>query len=701
MGGSSQTGGSDVKWSHVDLIKYLVSVWPDVPKQDRERLQDTPVCPSEEALSDQLFRISDLYEPSEALRRLGLRTLRWPGVYTPGSKEGRLLAALGLRNAPPCDDLIQIIANAGQSKNSALQKFAFGFFIENYQSKGYDKAVLSDVKVPFLPVEGSDKLCTPSDCFTNEGSRLLRFELLRSDLHRHALQFGVQPDPPIERANRSLIRKPPSSTRQARETFGYMASRIGHITKQHAATLGVANIVPVSTSNEDRMRFLSPHDCFLGDDRDFGKIFDFVDFGTKANAFLLHCGSKHRPETIDVARLIVEQPGKFWGFGVPKYMDTLILLSRAWDTLKEDKRLVEKMKQSPFLLASKELTDSTENDVEAEEGESGPKVWQLSKPADIVVIDHPPNYQIFKAHVIAAPQQDDALEDMYLALGSPYLGSLITQRQNLGNPAADQSAAFKLRDLIRERAPLYFHNYQKERIRHDAQWLEKQLNVEARGRITVRMWLKGHEVPHEESKTAALHRASSGSYSLMVTPDYDILQVSQVVSSLLLHRSKWDDETVLERLLGSSLNGLQRRGVNVGKILRQKEKEQKAAQETYEQLRIEQERRAQEDRDALQQQLRSQRGPTDDDEPESMPGGFPDATGSEERQEPESFLEGIGKRFGFDFGRKPRAPLAGNENGQDQATTMDTTEVKGDPTPAGSNPAPGGRQNDRDKMNAV
>ncbi|KAL8872034.1 MAG: hypothetical protein Q9174_002267 [Haloplaca sp. 1 TL-2023] len=713
MGRSSQTGDSDGKWSHVDLIKYLVGVWPDVPKQDRERLQKTPVCPSEEALSDQLFRISDLYEPSEALRRLGLRTLRWPGVYVPGSKEGRLLAALGLRSAPPCADLIQIIANAGQSKNTALQQFAFGFFIENYQSKGYDKAVLSDVKVPFLPVEGSDKLCTPSDCFTNEGSQSLGFELLRSDLHRYALQFGVQPDPPIERSIRSLMRRPPSTNRRARETFRYMFSCIRHISKQHAASLGEARIVPVSGGDADRMRFLSPRDCFLEYDSDFAKIFAFVDFGEEAKMFLLHCGSKHRPETIDVARLIVEQPGKFWGFGVPKYMDTLIMLSRAWDSLKQDKRLVEKMKQSPFLLASKELTDSSGNDGEGEEGESAPKVWQLAKPADIVVIDHPPNYQIFKAHVIAAPQQDDALEDMYLALGAPYLGSLITQRQNLGKPAPDQSAAFKLRDLIRERAPLYFHNYHKERIRHDAKWLENQLSVEARGRITVRMWLKGNEIPHEEIKTAALSRGSSGSYSLMVTPDYDILQVSQVLSSLLLHRSKWDDETVLERLLGSSLIGLQRRGVNVRKILRQKEKEQKAAQEQYEQLRIEQERRAQEDREALQQQLMNQRGPDEDNEPESMPGGFPDAPASEEKQEPESFFEGIGKRFGFDFGRKPRAPLADNDMGQNQATIMDTTEIKddplppamdttemkGDPTPAGSDPALGGRP-DIDGINA-
>lgn len=693
MGGSFQTENSDVKWSHVDLIKYLLSVWADVPRGDRDRLQNTPICPSEGAPSDRLFQISELYEPSDSLRRLGLRTLRWPGIYSPDSREGRLLHTLGLRSAPPYADLVNILATAGQSKDFALRDFGLRYFIENYQSKGYDVAVPADVKVPFLPVQGSDdRLSTPSDCFTNERSALLRFDLLRSDLHRHALQFGVQPDPPIDRTIRRLIRKPPQNRRQAREIFTYMTLRIGNISKQHADTLGEAKIVPVPTGSSDsdekgnRIRLLSPRNCFLGDGGDFAKIFDFVDFSPEANMFLLHCGSKHKPETPEIAHLMTHQPGKFWELGVSRYMETLITLSRAWDTLKKDRSLVEKMKQSPFLLASKEINSDASSNGENEE-EGGTKVWQLAKPSDIIIIDEIVNYHIFKADVIAAPQQDEILEDMYLQLGVPELGTLITQRQNLGNPLPDQSTALKLQAIIHERAPLYFHDYQKDAIRHDARWLEKSLTVQITRRITVRKWLRGRDVPHEESKTATLRREGSN-YILMVTPEYDMWQVSQVLSSLLLHRAKWRDEAVLDLLLRSSLRSLQQRGFNVDKILRQKEKEHKEAQETYRQ-RLEQDQRAQKERDALQQELKAQRGPTDDkqatgdrqaidDKQDSMPGEFPGSTdgkdkAAEERKEPESFLEGIGKRFGLDFGRKPRPALANGEGHEDGDTTADAT----------------------------
>ncbi|KAL8702736.1 MAG: hypothetical protein Q9201_004089 [Fulgogasparrea decipioides] len=681
---TSQGAKPGVKWSHVDLIKYLVSVWADVPKGDRERLKQTPVCPAEVSkgeASERVFRISELYEPSDSLRRLGLRTLQWPGHFSPESREGKLLQSLGLRNAPPYADLINIIATASQSKNIPLRDFALRYFVENYQSKGYDTSVPANVKVPFLPIQGSeDKLSTPSNCFTNERATLLRFDLLRSDLHRHALQFGVQPDPPMDRCIQRLIREPPQNERQARNIFAYMTSRIGSITKQHVNTLGEAKIVPFATSSNNsdekgnRVRLLSPRECFLGDGGDFARIFDFVDFSPEANMFLLHCGSRHRPETLDLAHLLAQQPGRFLKeSGDKKYEEILLTLSRAWDTLKEDKSLVGMMKQAPFLLASRWVdSDASDKNQEDEEGgETGKNIWHLAKPSDIIIVDEVINYDIFKAHILAAPQKDE-LEALYLKLGTPVLSSLITQRQNTGDPLPDQSVAFKLQSIILERAPLYLHDYQKDLVRHDAKWLEKNLSVQATRRITVRKWLKGLDVPHEESKTATLRRGDTRSYILLVTNDYDMLQVSQVLASLMLHRSKPTDVLSLRSVLQSSLRSLQQLGFNVEKRLRQNEKDVKIAQEAYQQ-RLEQEQRAQKDREALQQQLQAQRG-LDDHQQNPMPGQFTDSSDGKEdiaegTQQPESFLEGIGKRFGFDFGRKSSPALANGD--RDMNATRD------------------------------
>ncbi|KAL8692962.1 MAG: hypothetical protein Q9218_002111 [Villophora microphyllina] len=700
MGSAAQGEHSTIRWSHVDLVKYLVSVWADVPNRDRERLRSTPICPAEGLQGtspDQIFRISELYEPNDSLRRLGLRTLQWPGTYNSDSREGRLLHMLGLKDAPPYADLVNIIAAAGQSKDAALRDFALRYYINNFQSKGYNTSIPAETKVPFLPVQGSEeKLSVPSDCFTNERAALLRFDILRPDLHQHALQFGVQPDPPIDRCIRRLVRKPPQNNRQARELFTYMTLRLGSITRQHADTLGEAKIVPVSGKEFDgqgkrTVRFLSPRECFLGDGGDLGNVFDFVDFSPEANMLLLHCGSKHRPETPEITNALIQRPGKFLQeLGVSRYMELLIMVSRAWETLKKDKSLIEAMKQAPFLLATKETTsDSSSNYLEEGEDEARrAKVWHLAKVSEIVVIDEIVNYHIFKAHLLAAPQQDEVLETMYLQLGVPELGSLITQRQNTGNPLPDQITATKLQSIILERAPLYFLDYQKDSIRHDTKWLEKNLTVQTLRRITVRKWLKGLETPHEETKTATLRREASGAYILLIIDEYDMWQVSQVLASLLLHRSKYRDAVVLESLLRSSLRSLQQRGFNVERWLRQKEKEDQIAQEAH-LKRLELEQRERQEREALQRQLKSQRGRDEEEEDplpsqekqerDPIPGQFPDAgdnrdSVTEKKQEPEGFFEGIGKRFGFDFGRKPQ-PTQTSQRDQEPAYLEDEPDA--------------------------
>ncbi|KAI4193960.1 MAG: hypothetical protein LQ350_008058 [Teloschistes chrysophthalmus] len=709
MGGASQREKATTKWSHVDLVKYLVSVWTDVPERDRERLRSTPICPAEGlqgTRSDQLFRISELYEPSDPLRRLGLRTLQWPGTYNADSREGRLLRSLGLRDAPPYTDLVNIIAAAGESKNAALRDFALQYYINNHQLKGYDTAVHAETKVAFLPVQGSeDKLSSPSNCFTTESAALLRFDILRSDLHRHSLRFGVQPDPPIDRCVQRLIRKAPQSSRQARELFTYMKGRLGSLTKGHADILGGAKIVPVTSKDSDEqgkrtVRHLSPRECFLGDGADLANIFDFVDFGPDANTFLLYCGSKHKPDTPEIASALMQGPAEvLHKLGVSKYMELLITVSRAWDTLKKDKALFEAMKQAPFLLATKETASDALSDY-AEEGEddaSRAKVWHIAKASDIVVIDEIVNYHIFKAHLLAAPQHDEGLEIMYLQLGVPELGSLITQRQNTGTPLPDQSAAVKLQSIVLERAPLFFYDYQKEAVRYDGKWLEKNLTVRILRRIAVRKWLRGLNTPHEEAKTATLRREESGAYILLITGEYDMWQVSQVLTNLLLHRSKYRDVVVLESLLASSLRSLQQRGFNVGKWLRQKEKENKIAQEAQ-QKRLEQEHRERQERQALERELAAQRDPDheeedhDKQEEKPVPGEFPDSDPPEveKKQEPEGILENIGKRFGFDFGRKPPPTVKRVQKEADESGDEFDPDMPAPPSnrPPPSNPPP-------------
>ncbi|KAL8791507.1 MAG: hypothetical protein Q9213_000124 [Squamulea squamosa] len=679
--------GTSQQWSHVDLIKYLASVWDDVPTRDRERLKSTPVCPAETSEgkpSQQRYRISELYEPSDSLRRLGLPILHWPGDYSPRSKEARLLGTLGLRDAPPYTDLVNIIATAGQSANFSLRECALKYFVENSQSKGYNTVPMASVRIPFLPVQGSDdKLSTPADCFTNERVAVLGFDLLRSDLHKYAVLFGIQTDPMIDRCIQRLTKKPPRSKRQAREMFGYMTSRIGVITNQHVEVLGSANIVPITTlknavdDDGDRVRHLPPRMCFLGDGGQLASMFDFVDFGKEAELFLLRCGSKQEPTIFDIALLLTQQPAKMLDELDPdRYLEVLIKMANQWASFQKDKSLIEKMRHAPFLLATKVEAPDESNGRQDDDEKGGSKRWHLAKASDVVIVDEIGNYNLFKYHVLAAPQQDESLEAMYEQLGVPGLSSLVEERQKImgleSNNRPDQKSALKLQSIIRERTRLFLYDYAKESLNsnRDSKWLESNLIVQTVRSIVIKKSLKGTNIKHVQEKTATMRQENNRTWTICITEKYNMAQVARVLARLLLVRPKPRDSMVLTEFLRSEISGLQEQGINVDRILRQKEKEARVAQEMH-QRQLEQEQRARDEREALQQERNAQGGrdadlPIDDAQ-DPMPGNFPGAHDGrdhevEDTRESATLFGGFKKMFGLDSAPKPRSALLNGEN---------------------------------------
>ena len=122
---------SSSKWSHVDLIKYLASVRADIPVTDIARLKSTKICPAEDGAlqaTQDHHLVSELFEPSPALRKLHLKTLQWPGIYRPESSEGRFLAFLGLQSAPSPMNLIEIMAQSAKKQEWDLREYALKIF---------------------------------------------------------------------------------------------------------------------------------------------------------------------------------------------------------------------------------------------------------------------------------------------------------------------------------------------------------------------------------------------------------------------------------------------------------------------------------------------------------------------------------------------------------------------------------------------
>ena len=631
--------------SHVELIKYLASVKDDIPAVDMQRLHKTPLCPAEntsevsKAGAAGRYRVCELFEPRPQLRELGLRLLAWPGPYRAASPEGRFLSMLGLRNHPTVTELVEIMANATAAGNLQVRDKAMGYFLSNHHINGYASFDYSKITVPFLPLLSKTKLSTPSKCFTEEGAALLGYDILARELQPHASRFGIRTNPPMDHCIEILIKRPPGSSKEARQVFGYMSSRLGEISQSNAQRLGDARIIPVMNSRPQRseksspIRHVAPVTCFLGQSDTYKDIFDFVDFGQEANAFLLKCGSKHEPTKLEVAKLLVREPARISStFGDPeKYLGLLRNLADSLSVLKKDKELFRMMKSAPFLLASKELLapatigrapkEAVEEMDDLEEDDAqGIKEWQLTSAQDAIIVDDYISYNLFRTSILCAPQEE-LLEDFYYSLGSPLLSSLVEEAAKHSAVLPDQKVALKLQKQIFERSRLFLHEQPADMIKHDTRWLEKNLTVQTVNSISMRRSLKGRNVSHVEKRSAVITHQNR-EYILWVTAgNIDIYQVSQALVHILLVRPKLHSALTLEMLLKTDLMELRNRGFNVARILRQKAAEARIAEEKRQQ-QLEEERHQIEEQE--RQWTEVQKKAPKEKNPE-MPGVFPDS----------------------------------------------------------------------------
>ena len=682
----SQIPASSPKWSHVDLIKYLASVRNDIPSADIDRLKSMKICPAEtEALQPTVARhlVSDLFEPEQSLRRLRLRTLQWPGVYRPESSEGRFLTFLGLRAAPSYIDLIKIMSSAAANQDTNLCDHALKYFIDHHQIKGYAQFNHSSVTLPYLPVEDSEKrAATPNTCFSNERANILGFDILRRDLRGHASKFGVKPDPPMSECITRLINAPPESKRRAREVFAYFASRMSDISDQLAENLSGALVVPVSKTNSlasvkseksERLSYVPPRICFLGDGERYAEIFDYVDFGHEANTFLLRVGSKHEPTTTELTKLLIREPARIFSvLGDTRYLELLRSVAASWRTLKKDKTISKDMKTAKCLLVYREVAANPENGNEEDAEESGIKTCELASAGQIVIVDDIITYNMFKTHLLAAPMEE-MLEEFYFSLGSPVVSSLLEETQSIGMVSKDETVALKLQSLIQERSRLFLHDHPRESIKHDARWIDQNLKVKCVRSISLRKTLRGYNLSRTETRTAVVNPDKAILY--VTSGGYDMLEVSQALVPVLLQRSKPQYIFMLEMILESSLPKLRSRGYNVARLLNQKATEARVAEEARKQ-QLEEEQREMRERETAWRETQAQNAA----KANSMPGIFPDSPAAQGqkrstptpiiedepiRQKPRGFLDGLGKRFGFD--KRPSSQIAETSNSNNLA----------------------------------
>ncbi|KJZ70732.1 hypothetical protein HIM_09865 [Hirsutella minnesotensis 3608] len=621
LNASGETGKA--RWSHMELIKYLTSVQKDIPSDDLRKLRESKFCPAEAGPkgmeptkgTQALHKVSELYEPKDSLRALGLPILQWPGPpgsYRSASAEAQFLSRLGLRTFPSVPELVDMMA----SKDESLRTSAMTYFIANHHLNGYGSFNLATTPKPILPIQGGSRLVTPAACFTNERAAVLGFDVLRKGLHDHANKFGVARDPPMTECVNRLLANPPRDQRTAITLFGYFASRISEVRDNSLVKLRNALIVPVSRTKGIRASeksgngpsYIAPSHTYLGTSATYGEIFDFVDFGQEANAFLFHCGAKSEPTKLEVAHMLCSEPARLLDVlqSADKYLDLLKSLAEVTPVLQRDRDLWKRMKTSPCLLAYKELATSTKGDlIDLEEEEAPVKQYQLASASQIVVLDDIISYRLFKEHLICAPEED-TLENFYLQLGAQRLSSLVQEDVRIGQHMANEKTSEKLRKHVLERSKIFLYeyaNYRRDAIKHDAKWLEKNLRVSIVRSVALRRTLKDHRQSHTEKRSAA-GVPEQGSWVLFVADEGrpDMYQIGQAVCQMLLNRPNQQAYLFFEPFLTLDLYGLRARGYNVDRILRAKAAEARLAEEQRRKALEEEQRRIQEKMESWSQQ---------------------------------------------------------------------------------------------------
>jgi hypothetical protein len=521
-----------------------------------------------------------------------------------------------------------------------------------------------------------------------------------------------------------LIESPPKTQRDAIPLFSYFAGRSAEISTRDTARLGESKIIPVAKRPQELLttekqlgktdiKLIAPKMCFIGDSPTYRDIFDFVDFGRLPNTFLLACGSKHEPSTLQVASMLATEPARVLGIvsSPERYLTLLRTLADSLPTLKSDSRLFKQMKLSPFLLAAQYIpsnsgkSNGVDHDIpdpEDEEEDSAIMQYSLQSANKIVVADDYSTYRLFKQALLCAPQEEK-LEIFYLALGSSAVSSLVENDVRLGSEVDDRGISAKLQKRIVERSRLFLHDYTGNEIKHNSKWLETKLSVRMVNGITLRRSLRGYALYHTAKQTATLRQEQRLGWVLWITSKYDMYHISQALSIQLLTRPTNQSTMLLEFLLTSDLKDLKRRGYNVDRILRAQAVDARIAEDSRrKQLEEEQRQIKEEEEQWRQNAIRQDASASQENKRSSdtldMPGAFgsdsPGRAPTPEQKKPRGLFSGLTKRLGINNAGEAQQQLQNFLGGHSGADHDEPAPPSYDDSTKGPKSAtgPGGRE---------
>ncbi|KAJ3549086.1 hypothetical protein NM688_g5219 [Phlebia brevispora] len=579
-------------WSIADLIKYLVAVQSTLAPEEIERLRLTPAFPKEskgvveagDKAKVARYKASELYEPLDVFRDLGLPVIDW-GTKTKWrglSDEAKFLYMLGLRRFPP----LETILNLAGSPDLRIRSLALKYFLDNHATKYSDYRAASYSHIAFIPaIKGKTEfMAKPGEVYASPIWAIFGLPIVHPSLHGDALSKLEVTEHPATSVLVSLLEtNPPDTEDVAKQWFAAMATRITDFSAKELKTLSQTLFVPVKvlpSSGGDktgaRIRLLPPSQCYFRPESNaqiHSKLFTFVDFGTQANQFLSACGTKSEPTVEEIVQSLLDDPRRFWTLAEGRDNYLAELRNIAVNRRLLSNGLMLRMKRAPILLGvrrvRREKRQTKAATADPEEDEDWDYVYDLLTAEKVVIADDTNTFQLFGDVIFTCPQED-LLEAFYMELGSRRLSSMIKEEHKTSGEIKTSKTAKDIRSLILERLPLFLHEHTHAKPRVPFSWLNNENNFVVRtfGKLVV-------------IKTLAYSDSRSGPIELWLAGNdiIDMFEVSTSICKLLFDSPKASDALLFMTILSTDLRSLRRRGYNIDRILQKQRAERLVAEE--------------------------------------------------------------------------------------------------------------------------
>ncbi|PKY51815.1 hypothetical protein RhiirA4_494733 [Rhizophagus irregularis] len=213
---------------------------------------------------------------------------------------------------PNLEKILNLVASPNDPKLCAT---ALKYFIDNFDKKYAKDYKPEKFDIAFLPCSNSNSYAKPSECFINDVCKIMGFKIIREDLRSKAEDFGVRQNPNRKKLIARLTENPPKSEDVAKKVFEYLNARQEGFTDSDWNMLKDFEFIPIQPN-----KLVKPRECFLKlKEESLNNFFICVDFGIKANEFLVKCGVKEEPSSYDFDKISVDPSHKLWKLYVEKY----------------------------------------------------------------------------------------------------------------------------------------------------------------------------------------------------------------------------------------------------------------------------------------------------------------------------------------------------------------------------------------------